>query len=73
MKKLFILGLIALSLSSCGPEVGKNVYIGVKGGPSVLGKVVGNSGELSVVRICSGEVYTIYYAYLIETEEICPK
>lgn len=72
VKKLFILGLTTLSLSSCGPDVGKNVYVGVRGGPSILGKVIAKKDELSVIRVCSGEVYTIHFSYLIETEETCP-
>lgn len=71
VKKILLITLIALGLSSCGPDVGKNVYIGVTGGPSILGKVMAKKTDLAVVRTCSGEVYTVNVAYLIETEETC--
>jgi hypothetical protein len=75
MRKLLILGLIALGLTSCGPEVGQNVYVGAKGGPTLLGAVVagGYARDYSVVRLCDGQTFSVKTDNLIVTEEMCPQ
>jgi hypothetical protein len=71
--KLLIFGLITLGLTSCGPEVGQNVYVGAKGGPTLLGVVVagGYNRDFSVVRLCDGQTFSVKTDNLIVTDEVC--
>jgi len=73
VKKIFLLSIVTVILSSCAPEVGSMAYIHSEKNGTVVGQIVGYNGNVMVAKLCDNSLISgSSYYFISAPNETCP-